>query len=505
MIGHAWTIVVALILTPLIIGQLGIERYGVWVLVGVVTGYFGLLDFSVANVFIKYFSEHFARNEKKEINKVLNTGLVFYALLALVVIPLGFLLSGAIVNFFKIPEDLRNEAAFVFRLGLVMFIINLWFSGFKTIQYSLQRMDISNKINIAISIPMIAGTIYVLKSGFGLRGLMVNQAGVICLTGVVDTLMAYRLFSALRFNPFMFDKKTFRKIFSFGYKMHIAKISSMISWHIDKLLISYFLSVGMVTFYQLGSAIVDKCTTSVLLFMRALMPAFSEMDALNQRNKLIDGYVISTKYIALFAVPLFIFIIISASDIMMLWMGSGYERSVWVIRILGVGYLFAVLSGVRSIVLQAIARPDIEMKAGLVAALLNIPLSIFLILKMGFNGVVWGTSIALLASVVYAYIRLHRLLDLPLLNFLKDSILKIIGISVIAGLLSWFLTLNVRGLFFEPGRINSLISFFVFGILFSLTYFALLILSKPFRKKEIMLVSSYIPSFINRFMVKLSV
>ena len=79
-------IVIALILTPYIIHHIGGERYGIWAIIGMVTGYFGLLDLGVETAFVKYISEYHAKKEYQCINRVVNTGIIFYAFLVLVLL-----------------------------------------------------------------------------------------------------------------------------------------------------------------------------------------------------------------------------------------------------------------------------------------------------------------------------------------------------------------------------------------------------------------------------------
>lgn len=43
-LGYFWGILI--ILTPYIIHHLGIERVGMWVIIGVLVSYFGILDFN---------------------------------------------------------------------------------------------------------------------------------------------------------------------------------------------------------------------------------------------------------------------------------------------------------------------------------------------------------------------------------------------------------------------------------------------------------------------------
>ena len=79
-LGRAWGALVALFLIPYIIKYIGVERYGVWALVGVLTGYFGLLDFGIGYAFSKYIAEFYAKKDYDEINRIVNTGFVFYFL-----------------------------------------------------------------------------------------------------------------------------------------------------------------------------------------------------------------------------------------------------------------------------------------------------------------------------------------------------------------------------------------------------------------------------------------
>ncbi|MGC9070864.1 MAG: lipopolysaccharide biosynthesis protein, partial [Elusimicrobiales bacterium] len=167
-IGRLWGILVALVLTPYIIRHIGVERYGIWALVGVITGYFGLLDFGVGTSFVKYIAEFYAKRDYEKINQVVNTGFVFYTVFAILIIVLGFLFINPLLSFFKIPPQMLNEVRFVFLLGIIIFGVSNALSPFLAVQTGLQRMDITNKISIAVSIPTVLGTVFFLEKGYGL-------------------------------------------------------------------------------------------------------------------------------------------------------------------------------------------------------------------------------------------------------------------------------------------------------------------------------------------------
>jgi O-antigen/teichoic acid export membrane protein len=488
-IGRFWGILVALGLTPYIIGHIGVERYGIWAIVGVLTGYFGLLDFGIGASFVKYISEFYAKKDYGRINHIVNTGFVFYAIFAILITVLGVSLINPLLTFFKIPQSLYKEAVFVFLLGIILFGVSNTLSPFGAIQGGLQRMDISNKIAIVISIPSIAGTIFFLEKGYGLPGLMVNNAIILVISSVVNIIIAFKILPELRFNFFLFGKEMFKKLFVFGYKLQLAKIYSVITLSIDKLLITYFLSIGLVTFYQLGSSFVEGIKGILLLPVPALLPAFSEIDAKGEREKLIEGYTRITRYLSFIAIPLFIFIIVSASQIMMVWMGVGYERSARIIQILTVGHLCAILAGgVGNPILQAMARTEVEMKAGLINVIINLPLSIFLIIQFGFIGAAIGTMLSWIVASIYYFMKLHQIIHLPVGPFLRSTFLKTTILCLVLALPVWVVAIFMNQLLGDASRLSALIVLLIQALLFWSGYFFALFLIKPLDKVDIRLL-----------------
>jgi len=501
--GRLWGILIAFLLTPYIINKLGVERYGVWAVVGVLTGYFGLLDFGIGTSFVKYISEFYAKKDFKKINQIASTGIAFYLLLAIFLIIGGYFILNPLLSLFKIPAGMYDEAGFVFLAGIVLFALSNPVSVLSSLQGGLQRMDISNKLYLAMSVPNVIGTIYALEKGYGLPGLMINNAIIFFFTAIISIIIAYRLLPELSISSAYFDVKMLWKLFNYGYKLQIARLSSMISSQIDKLLIGYYLSVGLITFYQLGSSVVEQAKTAVLLFLSALIPAFSELDARGDRKKLLDGYARISKYIALISIPLFSFVFISAYQLIRVWMGPGYEKAAWIIMILAPGWLVAILSGVRGVMVQAIDKPELEMQAGLVAAAVNIPLSIFFIIKFGFVGVALGTTIALSCSVLYSFLVVHNKLGIPKVKFLEATVFRPFAVSITLCLVFWLLFRTFPGVFSAENR------FITFGVLlaesifFFGSYIAVLVYVKPLDLQDRLLLQDKLPH-LKKLIIKLS-
>ena len=502
-LGHFWVILVALFLTPYIISHIGIERYGIWAIVGVLTGYFDLLDFGIGTSFVKYISEYYAKNDYKKINQIVNTGFIFYSIFAVLIVLLGFSIIGLLLKSFNVPQGLYEEAVFVFLLGIIIFGASNALSVFVAIQGGLQRMEISNIVVVVMSVPNIVGTIFFLERDYGLSGLMINNAIILVISSIANIIIAFKILPELRFNPFLFSREMFKRLFSFGVKLQFAKIADNITFQTDKILIAYFLNVSYVGFYQLGSSITSKMRGLPLLLISALLPAASEMNAFNEREKLHELYLRGTKYLSAVSIPLVFFVIISAHLIMLAWIGKGYEKSAWIIQLLGIGYLVNILAGVGVTIASAMGKPEFQMKAAIITATSNLILSIILIIKFGFIGVAIATSISLVLGPIYFFVKLHQQIRLPLIDFMKKTILKPLLISFLVAMLIYGLNYGIKPLIIAANRPTIISIFFLEGAFFVSIYTIIILKVKHFNwhdinyfKESISFVTKYFKSAI---------
>lgn len=476
-IGRFWGVLVSLALTPYIIHRIGVERFGVWAIIGSLIGYFGMLDFSIGSSFIKYISEFNALKEHKKVNQLINSGCLLYSILGVFLMIAALFFIRPLLLILKIPDYLLNEAVFVSRAGILLFVITNALSPFIAMQGGLQRMDISNKIAIAISIPSVIGTVLFLKSGYGLPGLMVNNAIVLFISGVLHLKAAFMLFPGLRFNPFLSDWQMIKKIFRYGLRVYITRLEGILTYRTDILLITYFLNVRLAGFYQLGNAIIDKAREAPFLFLSAIVPAASEIEAKNDKKRLRELYARGTKYISLIGIPLLVFIFFSADLIMMAWMNEVYPESVLVIRILAPCYLVNILTGAGFSIVLGMGKPEILAKISIFQAAANLSLSIFLIVKIGFAGVVIATLISLSLSSIWFMAVFHRQIGYPLCDFAKKVFIRPLTVSLFCAAVIFALQLLIAIITPPSNRAVNMIILLTQAITFGCLYSALILRS----------------------------
>ncbi|MCX7662118.1 MAG: oligosaccharide flippase family protein, partial [Candidatus Omnitrophica bacterium] len=137
-LGYFCNTLISFLLVPYIISYIGIERFGIWSIFGLITTYFGILDFGIGGSFVKYIAEFYAKEEYEKINQLINTGFSFYLLFAIFIIIILVLSLEPLLYFLKVPFYLKEETRFLFLLGIVIFGLSNVFSPFNAIQGGLQ-------------------------------------------------------------------------------------------------------------------------------------------------------------------------------------------------------------------------------------------------------------------------------------------------------------------------------------------------------------------------------
>ena len=123
-LGQTCSILLLIVITPYMVSKLGIEKYGIWVLIGAIINYVGLIDLGVGTAYVKYIAEYYIKKDYKEINRIVNTGILFYLILGVLILILILKFDFIITNFFKFSQEHKSDFLFVFYGVLIIFVLN---------------------------------------------------------------------------------------------------------------------------------------------------------------------------------------------------------------------------------------------------------------------------------------------------------------------------------------------------------------------------------------------
>jgi O-antigen/teichoic acid export membrane protein len=402
LLGRSWSFVVALLLTPYILARLDVREFGTWVVLSIFINSFNLLDLGLGSSFIKFIAEYYTYEDFDRINSVLFSGLLFYGFFGIAQIAIGLLLEKPLFNLFHVPA--AHDAYLLVLLSCALSNIALMFlSVFK----GIQRMDKSNSLEVRISIVNALGTVFLLETGWGMLGLAVNALANACFAAVITWWTLRRLIPKISVG-WHFDGKLLRNMFGYGIKMQISQIGGLICFRVDKLIVSRFLGIAAVSFYEIASRLTSFMRALPHVMISALIPATSELGARNDRAKILQTYLLVSRYVAMVTIAMVAFLVLEARSVVTFWVGNTFESSVVLVQILAIGYGANVLGGAASQTGAGVGRPEFDMRGTVLLAVLNPILSLLLVQKFGAPGAAAGTTIAFVLSTGYLLATFHR-------------------------------------------------------------------------------------------------
>ena len=480
--------------------KLGNDEFGIWVVVGAFVSFTGLLDFGFGTSFVKYIAEYSARDDREGVNGVLTTGLTVYFIFTVVIITVVFLTMSVMLHFFTFPQSMEEKVLFVLELGIITWLIGNFMGVYLSVINGLQRMDISRSISVFISICFAIGCIIALQWGFGIRGLAVMQLIAHTIGTVVTVYFAYRLYPSLRFD-LKSVKKHFIPLFRYGLNLQVSNFALLISFHFDKLLINRFFGTSHVTFYDIGNRPPATVRSLPMLLLSTLTPAAAELEVRKGRAELYELFSRASKYVSIFAFPLFIGAMVTSQAIIEAWVGHGYNMSVVVMRILCIGYLLNIAAGPVSPLVQGMGQPHYQRNAEVLSLLLNVVLSLLLINLYGFYGAPIGTALAMSATFVYYLWSFHRFMERPLLPFLRVTLLKPALCAVASGVVALAVTSALMP-YGSSGRLAVLPIFLGAGCIFAISYVVMILKWRYLDDQDIALLWSLVTQrLVNKWVI----
>jgi O-antigen/teichoic acid export membrane protein len=462
------TILAGFSMSPFLVRHLGDSVYGVWILIGSLAGYLGILDFGITPSTVKYVAEYRARGDQEAINRVVSGGLVIFSIAGCLSLVVSVLAAISFNRIFDSPLNANTAAAVVIIAG-VNLAVTFPASVFVGVIRGYQRYDVDSAVT---SINIVLRSLVIVWLILAGRGILALAA----VTFIFDMIrLIYLIRFAYRLNPGILihwkyvDRKELRRIFGFSVYAFLIVVSRQLIFFTDSIVIGIFLSTSMVTFYFVASRLVLYLRMLVTEMVGVLMPTTSDLGARNDQAGIEQLLAVSTKYMLLIALPVAAVFLTLGRTFIALWMGPGYSGSYSILVILTIAMLAHFMEMPAHTVLLGLCKHRVVAVLTLVQGLANFILSIVLVRRLGVIGVALGTMIPMVlltGGALAVYFRTFLKLSLP--DYLKRSCVSpvLIQAPFVASLLI------IRA--YSPP--TTLVSFFTTTAVACLPYFALTML-----------------------------
>lgn len=399
-IGQAITLPAVILTFPYIVHHLGAAKFGIFALLRVLVDYFGVCELGLGGATTKYIAEARERNEVEKIVKIYKTSATFIFVFGLIgALVFYFSVPFLAKHFLKVEKNLLLEMQVISRIGSSLVFVILAKSFFNGILEAYQRFDLINIIKIPYFIIISIIPVIAIFLGYGLVGVVVGIVSV-----ELVTLIEYYLFSKKLIpnrEAKLLSLGSFAPILSFGWWLSAARMISWAMVNIQNIIIGSLISVAAVTYYSIPYNLVNK----MAIIGASVTPiVFSAMSFLYSRNKERTPRLVaySLRYtMILYGLPSLVCICFS-KEILILWLGSDFQQSIAVMKILAIGMFSCGFAWMLGTFIQSIGKPKLISLIGFFQFPLDILATFFLTKRLGILGaaLAW-TCLRILTTLIF--------------------------------------------------------------------------------------------------------
>jgi O-antigen/teichoic acid export membrane protein len=428
-VGSSWfalgvNVLVGIFLSPYILHRLGDSAFGLWVLVFSVTGYYGLFDLGIRSSIVRYIARYSASNDQEELMSLVNTALFTYTVIGAIAMVTTVVAAHYIDRMFQIPAEFLVTAR---RLLLIVgTAVSLGFpiAVFSGMLEGLQRFYVLNSISVSSSLLRALLIVLALQHGGGLLTLAIITVIMPLIGGAVNFLSTLR-FLRLRFGFRYVKRSSLRQIASYSGTTFLIIVAGKLRFKTDAVIVGTFVSAAAITFFTVGSRLVDYATETVSSLAQIFIPMSSQSQARGDLQSLRKILLLGNRACAFVIFPIAAILTILGKSVIEAWVGSKYVAASYpVLLVLLYPTTLMLAQSASGRTLWGLAKHRTWAWVVLAEGIANLILSIILVRRYGILGDAIGTALPLVFSMTLFLPRhLCKLLGIKIKTYVRQAFL----------------------------------------------------------------------------------
>ena len=396
--GRGLPLLLALALTPVLVHQMGIERWGLFTLALAMVGVFGVFDLGVGAALTRALSARIGAGETGGAAELAGAAITALALVSCAIAILAFALVPLLVmRGLNTPPALQAEAVAAFRLlclAAPLVVVNAALWGALA---AFQRFRAANLVTIPVAAFYYLGPVLVLLAWQSLVGVVLVLLACRLANTIAYLWLARRDLPGL--GPTLPRLALVGPLVRMGGWMSASGLLTQALLYADRFLIGALLTLAAVAFYATPLDLVMRMWILPVAVAQALLPAMASAYLTHQAAT--AGLLRRGALLMLAAVlPACLLLVAAGPWLLTLWLGPEFGAGGGrVLQILAVGIFFSCAAFAPGALLDAIGRPDVNAKWQLAQAALFLPLSALLLIRFGIEGAAAAWAVRCAADV----------------------------------------------------------------------------------------------------------
>lgn len=296
-VGFGVNLVVNFALFPFAVRRLGTGPAGVWLLLGSVTGYMGLLELGIVPALMQRIATALGRGNRAALDETISTAIALMTGMMLLALQVMWL-APAIANQLHLPEGFSSQAVAAIALAIAGVALRMPLAPFQAVLLGCQRQDRCNQLWIALALTKAVATVALVLLQVGVVGIVAMEALAHLAAGVLQIRWVRQELPSLQLSLNGVRLQEARDLLGFGVQVSLAGIFVLIVEQTDKLVIGAFLPIEDVTLYSAAWKLYMLAYAVPTTLIQALSPVLANLYGAGDMERLRTAFYRMTKYSA---------------------------------------------------------------------------------------------------------------------------------------------------------------------------------------------------------------
>lgn len=398
-VKFATQLLLQFVLRTVLIYTMGAEYLGLNGLFTNIFSFLNLAELGIGSSIVFSMYKPIADGDTEKVKSLQSLYKKYYLTIACVVLGLGVVLLPFIKYFIKggITVDINLYLLYV--LYLINTLVGYFSAHKRSLLFAYQRNDVENKIK---SICLFGMTILQIVVLFVTKNyyiyFSVNVAFTLAECFIIHH-SANKLFPEINGNSKPLDVDSKKQIYKNVAALSIQKISNIVVYSTDNILISALLGVVVLGAYSNYYLITSSLVSMFYLFINALTASVGNLIASKDKEYVYEKYKQINFIFSILASFTTVCLAILFQPFMKVWTGGGvFLLDNWTVILICLSYYLMRMRNSNLIFRDAAGLYYHKKFMPIVEAVTNLAVSLILGYYIGINGIVIGTIISTLAS-----------------------------------------------------------------------------------------------------------
>lgn len=395
-------LVLQFVLRTILIIVLGEEYLGINGLFSNILSFLNLAELGIGSAIVFSMYKPIADGDIEKIKSLQALYKKFYSIIFIVVLSLGLILLPFIKFFIKGEVTVDINIYVLYIMYLINTLIGYFSAHKRSLLFAYQRNDVENKVKTVCFFVMTIFQIVILIAFKNFYLYFMINIIFTAIESIIIHKYSIKLYPEINGIAQRLDKNTKTEISKNVFALSIHKISSVIVFSTDNILISALLGLTILGAYSNYYLIISTLTSVFILLTNALTGSVGNLIASTDKQYAYEKFKLINFLFTIFSSFTTICLVVLFQPFMSLWsdFASGGVTLLGFSSVILLSISF-YLNRMRTAVLMFIDGTGLYYKNRFVPvleAVANLSISILLGLIMGLNGVILGTIISTLIA-----------------------------------------------------------------------------------------------------------